>query len=77
MERLLATVWSDVLQVEKVGLNDNFFDLGGHSLLSLRVVAAVEARSGWRMDPRTLFFQTLRQIALTGTGAGQPVEYSG
>jgi hypothetical protein len=62
-----------VLQIEKVSVNDNFFDLGGHSLLSLRVVAAVEARSGWRMDPRTLFFQTLRQLALMGTGAGRPV----
>lgn len=71
MEVLLASVWSDVLQVERIGLNDNFFDLGGHSLLSLRVAAAVATRSGWRMDPRALFFQTLGQLAATGTAASE------
>jgi amino acid adenylation domain-containing protein len=69
MEILLARVWSEVLKLERVGVNDNFFDLGGHSLLSLRVAAEVAARSGWRMDPRTLFFQTLGQIAAAGTRA--------
>jgi hypothetical protein len=73
MESLLAAIWSDVLKVERVGLNDNFFDLGGHSLLSLRVAAAVAAQSGWRMDPRALFFQTLGQLARTGTAAGGQV----
>ena len=62
-EESMAAIWRDVLKVERVGANDNFFELGGHSLLSLRVVAAVEKQLGWRMDPRTLFFQTLRMIA--------------
>jgi hypothetical protein len=33
LERTIATIWGQVLNVERVGLNDNFFDLGGHSLL--------------------------------------------
>jgi acyl carrier protein len=37
IERTMATVWQEVLQVEKVGINDNFFDLGGHSLLMVRL----------------------------------------
>jgi amino acid adenylation domain-containing protein len=37
VERAIASVWQDVLQLEKVGINDNFFDLGGHSLLLVRV----------------------------------------
>ena len=37
MERSIANVWQDVLQVEKVGIYDNFFDLGGHSLLIIQV----------------------------------------
>jgi acyl-CoA synthetase (AMP-forming)/AMP-acid ligase II len=69
MELLLAAVWSEVLRVERVGVHDNFFELGGHSLLSLRVASLVRTRSGWRMDPRTLFFQTLSQIAATGASA--------
>jgi amino acid adenylation domain-containing protein len=69
MEEMLARIWSDVLKVERVSAQDNFFELGGHSLLSLRVAAAVEKESGWRMDPRVLFFQPLSQIAAMGTEA--------
>src|SRR5262249_1091744 len=37
VEQTIATIWEQVLQVEKVGQQDNFFDLGGHSLLLLQV----------------------------------------
>ena len=37
IERAIALVWQEVLQVEKVGIEDNFFDLGGHSLLLVQV----------------------------------------
>lgn len=69
LELLLAGIWSEVLKVDRVGLHDNFFDLGGHSLLSLRVAAEVAASTGWRMDPRILFFQNLGQIAAAGSQA--------
>ncbi|MDF5727931.1 MAG: phosphopantetheine-binding protein, partial [Rhizonema sp. PD38] len=36
-ERLIAAVWQQKLQVEKVGIHDNFFDLGGHSLLLIQI----------------------------------------
>jgi amino acid adenylation domain-containing protein len=41
-ERAVASVWSEVLGVEKVGLHDSFFDLGGHSLLIVRVHSRLE-----------------------------------
>ncbi|MEJ6486183.1 amino acid adenylation domain-containing protein [Nostoc punctiforme UO1] len=37
LERTIANIWQEVLQVEKVGLHNNFFDLGGHSLLMIQV----------------------------------------
>jgi aryl carrier-like protein len=36
LEREIAAVWSEVLRVESVGLYDNFFDLGGHSMLMVQ-----------------------------------------
>src|SRR5437870_3317325 len=41
MEKALARIWEQALQVERVGLNDNFFDLGGHSLLGAQVQARI------------------------------------
>jgi acyl-CoA synthetase (AMP-forming)/AMP-acid ligase II len=77
MEQLLADIWQEVLKVQRVSANDNFFDLGGHSLLSLKVASAVHDKSGWSMDPRILFFNSLRQIAAAaGTAAGRPAEYA-
>jgi acyl carrier protein len=63
MEQLLAQIWAEILRVDDVSAEDNFFELGGHSLLALRVASSVEKRTGWRMDPRALFFQNLRQLA--------------
>jgi acyl carrier protein len=37
IERAIASIWQEVLDLEKVGINDNFFDLGGHSLLMVQV----------------------------------------
>ncbi len=69
MEQLLAGIWREALRVEKINAGDNFFDLGGHSLLAVRVAVALQGQIGWRMDPRSLFFQTLRQVAAQAEAA--------
>jgi hypothetical protein len=62
-EQLVATVWRELLKVERVAVTDNFLDLGGHSLLIMQAIAKLEARTGKRVSPRTFIFQTLEQIA--------------
>ncbi|MEU8961058.1 serine hydrolase, partial [Streptomyces sp. NPDC048491] len=42
-EKTLAAIWSEVLGVEQIGIHDRFFDLGGHSLLMIKVLAAARA----------------------------------
>jgi len=62
-EQVIAEIWQSVLLVDGVGPEDNFFEIGGDSLLTLRVAQMVEKRTGFQMDPRTLFFNNLRQVA--------------
>jgi len=59
----LARVWAEVIGVPRVGAFDTFFDLGGNSLLSLKVVDRIEHETGFRMNPAELVHQTVRQIA--------------
>lgn len=44
LEQIIATIWQEVLHLEKVGIYDNFFDLGGHSLLIVQVHSRLQAR---------------------------------
>jgi acyl carrier protein len=43
MEKEIASIWQEVLQLEKVGMDDNFFDLGGHSLLMVQLAQKLQA----------------------------------
>ncbi|MCE7000690.1 non-ribosomal peptide synthase/polyketide synthase [Saccharothrix sp. S26] len=52
-ERLVAEVWADVLGLAQVGVDDNFFTLGGDSISSIRVVSRL--RSSFDVSPRDLF----------------------
>ncbi|MFH1937869.1 MAG: beta-ketoacyl synthase N-terminal-like domain-containing protein, partial [Bacteroidota bacterium] len=42
LEKQISEVWQEVLQLEKVGIHDNFFDLGGHSLLLVQVQSRLQ-----------------------------------
>ncbi|HEX7796548.1 MAG TPA: amino acid adenylation domain-containing protein [Vicinamibacterales bacterium] len=63
-ERELAAIWKEVLGVASVGRGDNFFDLGGDSLLAARVVALMHDRFGRNFTLRTIFdSETLADLA--------------
>ena len=54
-EKMLVDIWAQVLQVDQVGIYDNFFDLGGHSLLATQVASRIVQASGVALSLRTLF----------------------
>ncbi|MFJ3928429.1 amino acid adenylation domain-containing protein, partial [Streptomyces sp. NPDC090022] len=62
-EEALAEVWSEVLGVEKVGVHDNFFDLGGDSILSIQVISRAR-QAGLKLSSKLLFVhQTVAELA--------------
>jgi amino acid adenylation domain-containing protein len=64
-EELVAEVWAEVLGAGKIGAFDDFFALGGHSLLVIRVAARLRALAGVELPIRTLFDRrTVADLAL-------------
>jgi NAD(P)-dependent dehydrogenase (short-subunit alcohol dehydrogenase family)/acyl carrier protein len=59
----LAKIWQSVVGVNRVSLNENFFDIGGHSLLSIRVIVKVKKEFGVRLDQAIMVLLTLEQMA--------------
>jgi alpha/beta superfamily hydrolase len=73
LEQQLAAVWREVLKVERVGVHDNFFDIGGHSLLAIESIVKFKQRTGQLLDPNHFYQQTLGQLAASvGDGNGAP-----
>jgi acyl carrier protein len=62
-EMLIAEIWQEVLRVDQISVHDNFFDLGGHSLSLMRVIAEIQAKLGIRLSVDEFVLQTLGQIA--------------
>ncbi|MGH2709022.1 MAG: phosphopantetheine-binding protein, partial [Actinomycetota bacterium] len=54
-EELLAGIWAEVLRQERVGRHDNFFALGGHSLVAIQVVSRVRDTFGVELPVRCVF----------------------
>jgi amino acid adenylation domain-containing protein len=65
-ERTIAEIWAEVLRREKdkIGIDDNFFDLGGHSLMATQVVSRLRERFSAEVPVRAMFDQpTISRLA--------------
>ncbi len=71
-EETLARIWAEVLRLGHVGVHDNFFSLGGDSILSMQIVARA-SQAGLRLTPRQVFqHQTVAELAAVA-GTSEPV----
>ncbi|MBA84254.1 MAG: polyketide synthase [Rhodobacteraceae bacterium] len=74
-EQQLATIWQDLLGVDKIGAEDSFFDLGGHSLVAVRLFAKVKKVFGVDFPISVLFeAPTIRKCAALIAEAGGSAE---
>ena len=62
-EVFMVDLWSNVLEIDDIGLNDTFFDVGGHSLLAMKVISEVKDKTGISLGPQDFLVCTLEQLA--------------
>lgn len=73
-QQILADIWSEVLRVDRVGLQDNFFELGGDSILCIQVIARAR-QAGFELTPKMLFQnQTIAGLAAVVADSPTPTQ---
>ncbi|MGB8195091.1 MAG: amino acid adenylation domain-containing protein, partial [Chitinophagaceae bacterium] len=64
VEQKLALIWQELLQMERVGIHDNFFTLGGHSLMAMRLISAIRTAFAKEIAVKEIFYHpTLAGLA--------------
>ncbi|HEY0053891.1 MAG TPA: amino acid adenylation domain-containing protein [Pedobacter sp.] len=63
LEQKLADIWQELLHIERVGISDNFFDLGGHSLMAMKVVSQIKNKLSLTIPIQSIFqFPTIDKL---------------
>ena len=76
LERKLTAIWEETFGVRPIGIHDNFFGLGGHSLMAVKLIAAIEKETGQKLRLRTIFHgPTIARLA-EALGGGEKAERS-
>ncbi len=77
VEQVLAQIWADVLGADRIGLYDNFFEVGGDSILSIQIIARAH-QAGLRLTPNQIFdHPTVAELAASIHTATPPAEEQG
>jgi acyl transferase domain-containing protein len=62
-EKIIASAWQEVLGIDRISVRDNFFDIGGNSLLCIQAISRIRKVTGIGLNPRSILLNTLSQIA--------------
>jgi acyl carrier protein len=64
LEEALASIWAELLKIPRVGANEDFFELGGNSLLAMQVISRIESSFAMELSPRDIVeAPTIAQLA--------------
>ncbi len=63
IQKRIASIWSEKLKIDKISLTDNFFDIGGHSLLSMLIIHQLENEYNLKLSPADMIANTLEKLA--------------
>ncbi len=78
-QQQLAKIWAEALDIDigSISIYDNFFDIGGHSLLSMQVISKVRGLTGVRLNPREIILSSLEHVAEQCGFKDEPDEHEG
>jgi len=77
IEIRLTEIWANLLRLRNVGVNDDFFELGGDSLMAMELVCWIEKEYGKKISPRALLqAPTIRQLSAVISDSGTPKSVS-
>ena len=71
IEVTLANLWAELLGVQRVGRNDSFFDLGGHSILAVQMIARVQEIFGVEMQLASVFQSSTLALVADAIASGE------
>jgi amino acid adenylation domain-containing protein len=79
VQEILASIWSDVLGLERVGINDNFFEIGGDSIKAIRIAARMRKHNLDLSINEIFLFPEIRELSrcVTAIDDSRPVESTG
>jgi acyl carrier protein len=78
LERELAAIWRESLELERVGIDENFFDIGGHSLSAMRMVVRIRSVLGIDVPIACLFQNpTIETLAMAMDGMRSSIQNDG
>jgi acyl carrier protein len=63
IEKVISTIWCELLKLDSISIDDHFFDIGGHSLLALKVIYKLEDHFKFRISPLDVLMNSLEQMA--------------